>query len=321
MNKKYTVFICSSYKDLKPDRRSIINAIFELGDLPICMERFYASTGDTLAYIKQYIDLCDYFILIVGNHIGSICSSTGLSYTELELRYAIDRGLRPLVFIKESNTRDNDTIEFIKRIHNNTLCIGKYWTNRESLVRAVMASYIEERIKKPGLGWVRGGFPGLRIWGNQKEARDHMLQDYRTTNTAKILAIRGNSFADRNQDLNFVFSRKEVDIEFCLSDGENDDLLVKRGKANLEDKAMYKKELEIAHYKIKQYSNSNNVNLFLHEIDLSFRLLFFDNALYISFFGSAPAQKSEVYRFEKDTKMYSAFFQYYTDVKKHSMQA
>ena len=318
MRKKYTVFISSTYNDLKVYRKAIISSIFELGDIPICMERFNASTGDTWEYIKQYIDLCDYFILLVGNNIGSICCSEGCSYTELELNYAIEKGLKPLVFIKESKQRNKETTAFVDWINTNTFCIGKYWTTKESLVRAVMASYVEERNRKPGLGWVRDGFPGGKKWDNQKDARQLIQQDYMGTETVRVLAVRGNSFADRNQDLNFIFDRQEINIEFGLSDGENDLLLSKRCKANDEEKAMYKEELNIVQHKIMQYRETNTVGLFLHNVDLSFRLLFFDNSLYVSFFGPSPAKKSEVYRFDKETQMYLAFLQYYEDVKNHS---
>ena len=44
MNKKYQIFVSSTYEDLKEERDLVIEAILEMGHFPVGMEMF--STGD-----------------------------------------------------------------------------------------------------------------------------------------------------------------------------------------------------------------------------------------------------------------------------------
>ena len=52
--------------------------------------------------IKQVIDLCDYYVLIIGARYGSLNETTGLSYTEMEYDYAVSKNIPVLVFLDDS---------------------------------------------------------------------------------------------------------------------------------------------------------------------------------------------------------------------------
>lgn len=97
-NKKYQIFISSTYEDLKNERKLIIENIFKMGHLPVGMEFFSASDDEQLEYIKKIINNCDYYILILGGKYGSVSESTGLSYTEMEYNYAIYKKIPVLIF-------------------------------------------------------------------------------------------------------------------------------------------------------------------------------------------------------------------------------
>ena len=315
MDKKCTIFISSTFEDLKKERKNIINLFLKNGDFPISMENFFSSNGDTFDYIKKYIDDSDFFILIVGEKYGSICEKTNLSYTEMEYDYAVQKGMKPLVFVKETKNRDKTVSAFLEKISNNN-CIWSSWKNSIDLIGSIISSYGEQKQTIPYWGWIRGNnFPNLKVWRTQSEARDSMQLDYKETKSVKILAIRGNSLADQKGDLNFLFSRPDVNIMLGLSDGENERLLRRRSVVNSSDITYYKKELDIAKYKIvKNYLNKNKLTFFSHNIDLCFRLIIFDNALYVSFFGVTPAKKSEVYRYNSNTQMFEAFNHYFESV-------
>lgn len=102
MDKRYQVFISSTYSDLKDERKQIIESLLNAKYIPAGMELFSASDDEQFKYIKKIIDNCDYYILIVAGRYGSINPNSGLSYTEQEYNYAIERGIPVLSFINRS---------------------------------------------------------------------------------------------------------------------------------------------------------------------------------------------------------------------------
>ena len=101
MDKRYQVFISSTYEDLKEERLEVIQALLELNCIPAGMELFPAADDDQWTLIKQVIDDCDYYIVIIGGRYGSI-SNTGISYTQMEYEYAIETG-KPVISFTHKN--------------------------------------------------------------------------------------------------------------------------------------------------------------------------------------------------------------------------
>jgi hypothetical protein len=71
MQKKYQVFISSTYTDLVQERQIILRSILDLGHIPSGMELFSAADEEQVAYIKKIIDECDYYVLVIGGRYGS----------------------------------------------------------------------------------------------------------------------------------------------------------------------------------------------------------------------------------------------------------
>ena len=101
MDKRYQVFVSSTYADLKEERRTILQTLIEMDCIPAGMELFPAADEEQFEFIKRIIDDCDYYILIVGGRYGST-TPDGLSYTEKEYDYAREHGLRVLSFLHEN---------------------------------------------------------------------------------------------------------------------------------------------------------------------------------------------------------------------------
>ncbi len=78
MDKRYQVFVSSTYADLKEERRAVIQTVIELNCIPAGMELFPAADEEQLAFIKRVIDDCDYYLLIIGGRYGSV-DETGIS--------------------------------------------------------------------------------------------------------------------------------------------------------------------------------------------------------------------------------------------------
>jgi hypothetical protein len=83
MQKKYQIFISSTYVDLIEERQRVLRAILDMGHIPAGMELFSAADEEQFSYIKRIIDECDYYVLVVGGRYGSV-DDDGVSYTEKE---------------------------------------------------------------------------------------------------------------------------------------------------------------------------------------------------------------------------------------------
>ncbi|MCP1121405.1 DUF4062 domain-containing protein [Robbsia andropogonis] len=92
MNKKYQVFISSTYTDMQAERQAAVTAILEAGHIPAGMELFAASDKAQMEVIKKWIDESDIFMLILGGRYGSVEPESGKSYIQREYEYAVERG-------------------------------------------------------------------------------------------------------------------------------------------------------------------------------------------------------------------------------------
>lgn len=92
MNKKLQVFVSSTYTDLIEERQAAVEAILDAGHIPAGMELFKAGKSQ-METIKKWIDESDIYMLILGGRYGSIEEESGLSYTQLEYEYALNKDI------------------------------------------------------------------------------------------------------------------------------------------------------------------------------------------------------------------------------------
>ncbi len=107
MNKKLQVFVSSTYTDLIEERQSAVEAILDAGHIPAGMELFKAGKSQ-MNTICKWIDDSDIYMLILGGRYGSIEKESGLSYTELEYRYALSKNMPVFAIVL------NESFLFIK---------------------------------------------------------------------------------------------------------------------------------------------------------------------------------------------------------------
>lgn len=101
MNKKYQIFVSSTYRDLKDERAMAINTIMQLGHIPAGMEMFSATGSTQLETIKPIICESDYYLIILGGKYGTVNKEFGLSYTELEYDFAVKQNKRIIAFVQD----------------------------------------------------------------------------------------------------------------------------------------------------------------------------------------------------------------------------
>lgn len=167
MNKKYTVFLSSTYDDLREERREVIQALLEMDCIPCSMETFPADDDEQFEFIKSVIEECDYYILIIAGRYGSICKN-GKSFTEMEYRYAKKKGIPILTFIhsdigslsfdrSEKNELKRKKLEsFIEYASKDKM--AKFWNGKEDLAGKVSRAMISIIKRHPAIGWVRSNF-------------------------------------------------------------------------------------------------------------------------------------------------------------------
>lgn len=164
-DKRYSVFISSTFEDLKEERQAVQDSVISSGDFPVQMETFPAADEDQFAFIQSLIDKCDYYVLIVAGRYGSL-DDDGISYTEKEYRYAISRDIPVLALVhgnrgsipadkSEASQEGKELLEaFIADIEKNRM--RKTWTTCEQLKLAVREALDYAKATKPAVGWVRG---------------------------------------------------------------------------------------------------------------------------------------------------------------------
>ena len=165
MDKKYQVFVSSTYTDLRDERLAVISCLLDNNCIPVGMEQFPASPLSQWDYIKMMIDDSDYYILIVAGRYGSIDEDTGVSYTEKEFNYAKEKNIPIIAFLHENinhiigdkleieqNKRDM-LLKFRENVQTGRLV--KYYSDLNDLKSKVVTSIngAIKTIDRPG--WVR----------------------------------------------------------------------------------------------------------------------------------------------------------------------
>jgi uncharacterized protein (TIGR02391 family) len=164
MNKRYQIFISSTFADLQSERLKVQQAVMELDCIPAGMEAFPAIDEEQFEFIKRVIDNCDYYLLIIGGRYGSM-SKTGVSYTEMEYDYAVSKGIKAIVLLhKEPGllplNKSEQTQEARKKLDTFRAKVSKgrlvkFWNNADELP-GLVASSLSITIKNyPAVGWVR----------------------------------------------------------------------------------------------------------------------------------------------------------------------
>lgn len=164
MDKRYQVFVSSTYSDLQAERNKVIQTIMSLDCIPAGMELFPAIDTEQFEFIKRVIDDCDYYLLIVGGRYGSI-SDDGISYTEKEYDYAISRNIPVIAFLHEDISKlslEKCDIEPDKReklvAFRDKISRGRlvqFWNNADDLNGKVAISLMKTIKVYPAVGWVR----------------------------------------------------------------------------------------------------------------------------------------------------------------------
>ena len=166
MEKRYQVFVSSTFTDLEIERQRVMQILMKLDCIPAGMELFPAADEEQWAFIQKIIDDCDYYLLIVGGRYGSM-TAEGVSFTEKEYDYAVSKGIYVVALLhgdpeqltvakseKDQAAREK-LAAFREKARGGRLV--KTWTSAAELLQEVTLSLVHAIKVHPRHGWVRGG--------------------------------------------------------------------------------------------------------------------------------------------------------------------
>lgn len=164
MDKRYQIFVSSTFADLKDERQQVIQALMEMDCIPSGMELFPAQDDEQWDFIRRVINDCDYYLLIIGGRYGSL-SEDGVSYTEKEFDYAVSIGLKVIALLHENpdeipvsksevNPELREKLEaFRQKVSSKRLV--KFWSDAKELSGLIALSLSKTIKAYPAVGWVR----------------------------------------------------------------------------------------------------------------------------------------------------------------------
>jgi len=254
MEKRYQVFISSTFEDLRAERQEVSEALLRAECFPVGMELFPAADEETFDFIKTVIDQSDYFIVLSAGRYGSLHPETGLSFTEMEYDYAVAIG-KPIIRLLHKDPKgraDEGDQQLIKLLQFQEKLRGgrmvAHWETRKELAYETLHALLELKNTKPAVGWVRAD----RVASEEAELETYKLREkvekltqelddkakepdltWRLPTTERALfAILGREdylflydfISDLERDIRLGFARTKFDLGMSLSsqDGLDD---------------------------------------------------------------------------------------------------
>jgi hypothetical protein len=164
MEKRYQVFVSSTFSDLWAEREAVLRAILELYHMPAGMELFPAANARAWDVIAGVIEASDYYVLVIGGRYGSL-DENGISYTEKEYEFARACGKPIIAFLHQApedlprsrtetdHARWQKLLDFRQKVESRHTC--EYWRNAAELEKQVQRALTEATRTTPATGWIR----------------------------------------------------------------------------------------------------------------------------------------------------------------------
>ena len=186
------------------------------------MEMFPAANEDQWTLIREVIDLSDYYVVVVGGRYGSV-TADGVSFTEMEYDYAVDKGIPVLGFVhavpgsipvdmSEIEPEAREKLEaFRAKVKERMM---KEYRTPDELASVVSRGLIRAMKQHARPGWVRGDQAMTdAVRAEIAELRASLAE---AEKLGSEIAIR----AGRNEiDLSFEHGTDEVELIFTVRHG------------------------------------------------------------------------------------------------------
>lgn len=245
MERKYQVFISSTYEDLKTERQAAISCLLDMNCIPVGMEQFPASSLSQWEYIKKMIDMSDYYLLIVAGKYGSLDPEENISYTEKEYRYAIHKKMPILAFLHKNidslpaikvGATDEER-ERVKNFHNTVKEAGRlvdFYSNEDELKYKIAMAMPKIINDAPMPGWVRAdqAEKAIATAGDTDGIRDLQRQIEKIQNTIleKVEQTQMKWEPISKEEIDAMFSSEKKELKILILSDEAKCLLTEAAK-------------------------------------------------------------------------------------------
>lgn len=168
MERRFDVFVSSTYDGLQDERKEVTQAILECDCIPVGMEMFPASNLEQWKFIKKVIDKSDIYLVIIAGKYGSLGKDDNgkkMGYTEMEFEYALKQGKPVLAFLVKEIAKlergktesDNDVMALLMKFRGKAMTgrLVKFYQNKDDLKAKVMGSLNQIKKQINSGGWVR----------------------------------------------------------------------------------------------------------------------------------------------------------------------
>ena len=216
MQKRYQVFLSSTFRDLEVERLEVMRALLELDCFPCGMEYFPASNDDQWSFISELIDQCYYYIVVVAGRYGTV-DAEGISFTEREYRYALEKGIPVLGFVHadpnqipqgkaELDPTAQKRLTEFRALVQTRLC--KEWISASDLGAVVSRSLTQLIRRSPRPGWVRADQLASSEASAEivrlRQINDHLTEDLNRLAVARPLGSEALAQGDDQVELVFM---------------------------------------------------------------------------------------------------------------------
>ncbi len=198
MDKRFQVFVSSTFLDLREERQAAVRGILGTNHMPAGMELFPASDESAWSLIQRVIDESDYYVLIMGGRYGSL-GGDGVGYTEREYDYAVSQK-KPVIALlhrspeklareKTETTEDSwQKLEvFRKKVESRHHCA--LWATAEELEAKVILGLIAAVNASPASGWIRADqVPTDATIGEVLTLRNRIAELEKSLNDVRVTA-------------------------------------------------------------------------------------------------------------------------------------
>lgn len=350
MEKKYQIFISSTFDDLKEERQKVRDAILSMYHFPIGMEMFSAADEEQWNTIKETIDSSDYYVVIIAHRYGSVIDSginAGISYTQKEFTYAKKQGIPILAFLIDDSVavtsdkveNDNSKKKKLKAFKEMAKKgrIVEWWTNGEELAKKVAIALGKEIQKRKRPGWIRANSnvvtdskffdkENVKKYSNLLAAYNDLVSDINESSFFYFMGLQGSNFLRDSNSLSLAIKeKKDLEIRYLvqypfseevrhrlerLPECSNDDDLEEQWRTIYGNIKILKRECSV------EYHEAKSVELrYFNNQPIVFRLLFTKNHLYMNYYENGKnTTQCEVFRFNYSSPTYQTYRMYFNDM-------
>ena len=187
MDKKYQIFISSTYMDLREIRSIAYTTILEMGHIPVGLDIFQVSDDySTEKYVSKYIDSSQIIVIIIGDRYGSI-SKSGKSFVEEEYLYSVSKNKKVLFFINSHHRKVDDPNyhKFVNSILEKNLVV--LWDNKDDFKIKLMSN----------ISQILTNYPPSTYWTKTSSAVNINGDDY----LSNLRTLLGSNIDEENVDI------------------------------------------------------------------------------------------------------------------------